>query len=356
MGFAFSKNINKQEQDIVSGDIQYCGTTSVNNTLNLNGAVLTTPPNCPGGGTIDISQASAVDSTCMLSALQNSTAEQVNELLAPSIAGLGFSSSINRNIADIAVKSYTQQKCADVSASDTINANGAIFDTCDLVITQNSNANTTCQINASQDLLSTVLTKEYASSEGASLLGGILLLLGALVFIIVVAIIALIVYKKMKNKGGESYGEVVESSGGMFGGLSNIFNDPNSFNNNLKKNKCLMVLIIIILLLIVVLIVALSKSNNKQITDQDFNTLGQKISDAQRIAGLTSEKFRNQAQYIPSNIRSNITSDNQSNYSMSDGYNSVNSPISSQRHLNSPNYNSFEEDNTLDDFYKPLLS
>ena len=347
MGASVSTNAQTLQNTMITTAVQSCPPVSGSNVINWTGVDFTAPPDCPGGGNFVFSQAAVVDANCALSSLQSTAANTVANLSASAQAGLGF--AVSTNVADNVtnIQNYTNQQCAGTSTTNLVNFSDVKINACNLTVTQNATENVNCQLNATQGIINTIATNTAAQAQGASLFG---LLFGGGrigIFILVIAIIVIlggIAAAYFKTKGNKKSVEA-----GLNTELADDIQEggyTDSFGNTIQKNKPYIILIVIALLLVIVFMVNRSPSAARQITESDVNNLNQTISEAHKIAGLSPQ----QPQTITNN---NYYSDNSDNSDNSDYSHSQSSE--SEPSYYPIGYDHRNMDNTLDDYYRPLL-
>jgi uncharacterized membrane protein len=353
MGASVSTNVQNTQNSLITSAVQKCPPVTAANLVNFTGTNFTAPPDCPGGGNFDITQAAVVDSTCVLSSLQQAAAETAQTLNADAKAGLGIAVSTNVGETQNNIKNYTNQSCAKASSSNTVNLKDVNIKACNLTVTQNASDNTNCQINATQDLISKIAVSSGASSTGlfGDLFSGswgkyILIVVAVIVIIgIIIALYKVLGKKSNKKIQKTSSTKIEETTGGGY------------FD---ELNKPYIILIIVALLIVIVFMINHSSSKEKQITENDVDSLNQKISEANKIAGFSpKQNIIEQSTMLP--YQQPVMSGHWPE-PMSDGhYYSDQSDFSNGPYSESEpvyykiGYNYGSEKNTLDDFYKPLL-
>ncbi len=348
MGTNFSSTVSESVQNETNTAINNCPSSSSTNIIDMYNVNFSSPDFCPAGSTgLTTTQVADSSATCIIGQLQASAAEQAVTSGATTVGGLGIgiSSDYTSNLTNI--NNYVNNKCAGVTSINQLNAQDVTVKSCDWTIVQTGNANSDCQILASQDVLAQTTAQASSNTTGGSLSLGawLVIMLGVVVLIIILIVGGLFAYKHFTKNGDYMEGEMV-------GGIMDMINDPQMLNDSIKKNKSVIILLILVLLIIVVFIVAKSNNSNKQLTEMDFDALNNKISEAQKIAGFENQK---------SNTRlAPVLSEHMSDNYYSDNYYSDNSPFLSSPlsdHNNFVNdYNAPQKEDTLDDFYRPLLS
>lgn len=367
MGASTSSNAQLSTTNIITKAVQSCPKIASTNVINWSGATITTPPGCPPGSGVDINQAAVVDAKCVLGNLTNATATAAQNLSAPAQAGLGFSISSNVSETRNNIDNYTNQSCTNQDNSNIVNWNDVNIKSCNLTVTQNATANTSCRINTIQNTLGQVENNLAAHSSGGSVFGDlfngsiIMKIIGIVIVLILIGdIIFYFIKKSKKNKESSTTIENTEEIND-----TNDTDDDQTGGFNSQKNKPYIILIIVIFLILIVFMINKSNTNEKQLTENDMNILNQKINEAQRIANLTpqqrsiisptlhNEKFQQKLIIYPESHEipqhtNYIYSPPQSD-DISDGFDK------SENKYYRIGYNYMDEENTLDNFYKPLL-
>lgn len=315
MGASSSTNKQTIQNNIIDSAVAQCKPVSASNSINLSGINFNPPADCPGGSNFNVSQASSVDATCLIGQLLSQAAQSTSSLDANAKAGLGFSVSTNVSETANNISSYVNSQCSGVSSSNMANISDTNIQSCNFVITQDATAQESCQINQTQNVISSIAAAASASSQGGSIWGDLFGGGSSVITVIIVVVIVLIlisagvgIFMHMKNKKAEEGdGESVEgedgsdttgiteegegsegSEGSLVGGFMDIVNDPSKFQSKLKKNKPYIVFVIIVVLFIVAFMIGNSKNKDKQITNDDFQNLRKTIEEAHQIAGFNT--------------------------------------------------------------------
>nr|WBF70688.1 hypothetical protein [Megavirus caiporensis] len=264
MGASASTNQQTIENNMINSAYNSCGTVGAVNVVSMSDITFDPPADCNPPSVFDISQATTVNSKCLISSLQSSAADVAAKLSAEAKAGLGFSASTNINDIVNNINNTVTNKCANVSTTNKANLKDMIIKSCDIRIAQDATENDVCQINATQDEIAKIASASATTATGGSILGDIFGSGITKVIIIIVIIIALLgggfflfkeLTKKKDNGTGNGSGteaELVQKAelAALLGG--NITNSLNNFfSSNSRENKTI---IIIIMLVIVVLI------------------------------------------------------------------------------------------------------
>lgn len=160
-------------------------------------------------------------------------------------------------------------------------------------------------------------------------------IIGIVVAIVVVLIIIGVIVYFLKGRSDSSAQE-----GGVWGLIDDL-SKPGCFADKLKQNKIYIMIIILALVVFVIFMINSSKNPNKQITEDDVNNFNQKMTEANKIAGLEPK---------------NISSDTYSAAQKYNIYHSDNSESSDFRNRRFSESESIPQEETdLNDFYRPLL-
>lgn len=382
MGASSSKSENKSSTEIIESAYNNCGTASAINNIDIKNVKFYPPDDCKEDPEFDINQSSSVDGTCLISQLQDSAASSASELSSDAQADLGLSSSDGKTITDNDISEYTTNQCANYSSTNS----ATIYDTevrsCKFQVVQAANANQSCQINATQTLVSDIDAKTTTTAEGGSLLGdlfgsptNIALIIGAIILIMIIGGVGYYFYKKNSSQSG--------------GFAKNMYGGDCS-------NPTYLIIVILIILLLVGIFLNFSKNKDKPMTEDDVNDINQKYVEAKIIAEMKEkQKYQQKQINIAKNneiqrIRNQTNQNNRNKNSYADPFSSENS---STETVEDPFDNSFNDshndsrndsyrntiydpskyryDNdgisgyiiddyynqsqTLDDFYKPLI-
>lgn len=319
MGLSASTSEQKIQNDLITNATNSCPPVSTINVTNLSGMVIETPPDCPGGGNVTISQAAVVNANCLLQSLQESAAKLAATLNAQAKAGLGI--AVSTDIQDIktSIEENTKNTCAGASTTNIADISNTVIKSCNFTVTQDATENVSCQINATQDMISKIAASASAHATGGSILGDLFGGLGNIVeviaiiaaVIIVLIIVGILLFLLLGRKGKKNneqkstlpigsseltemteHGMLPEEAemAALLGGFRSFFNDMNNptvFSQKLKKNKSFAVLIILILIVFIIFLIGLSKNPNKKLTENDINNLNQKIAEAHQAARFT---------------------------------------------------------------------
>lgn len=357
MGTSVSTTSDKIVNDMTTQAISSCpGGTSIS-TVNISGLTFNPPPGCKNPQ-FSIDQASTIDATCYLGNLQTAVAQTSADLSAEAKTGLGWSVSTTVDDTKNNLQQYTSAQCAGESSTQQINIQDSVISACDFILAQNATDKQMCEINLTQNAALKVADKLAAQSTG--FLGGtggiIIIVVIIIVIIIVIAIGAYFVLKSNKLAGGGSN------------------------RSNCANGKACIIIIILVLIFLVWFLIKTSKiPNNNKINEADLNHFTETLSEARKIAGiipghnpipeytggLTSDEnsiseSRCRSHHSPRSPFSPLSPSSPQQISPSSPQQkSQVSPRSSYcpQSLIYTNYNllTFQDDVTLDEFYKPLI-
>ncbi|AGF85232.1 IMV envelope protein [Moumouvirus goulette] len=265
MGASASTNKQTIENTMINNAYNSCGTIGAVNNVTINDITFDPPANCNPPSSFDISQATTINSKCLIASLQSSAAQTVAQLSAEAKAGLGFSASTNINDITNTIKNNVTNKCANQSTTNKANLKDMVIKSCNIRIAQDATVNEVCQINETQNEISNIADKAAANAQGGSILGDIF---GSGITKIIIAIIILIallgggffLFKQLtKNKNtapvetATELNKSAELAALLGGNISNAFN--NLFSSNPKENRTIIIIIILVLVILVALIV-----------------------------------------------------------------------------------------------------
>lgn len=210
MGLNQSSKSNTQKMTLTNNVYNNCGSSNASNTAIISNVNVSPNPDldCTDPTTI-IDQNSTVDATCVISSLQNVAASQATTLTTEQAGGLGINLTSDKNQNIKTITNYVDNFCASTNSENVLYLDNILLESCNNYIVQESDASQTCQINASQQVLDSVVDAEYNNQSGASLLGllfgngleGILFLLIIVIAIVaVLSVLSFLVYKSVKSK------------------------------------------------------------------------------------------------------------------------------------------------------------
>lgn len=378
MGASASTNKQSIQNTLTSEAYNSCPNITASNTANISGVSFKPNPGCVNPQFL-VNQSAGIDANCLITSLQDSLAQTISKLDAKSQAGLGFSASTNVNDIKTQIKQMVKNTCGNQSSTNVANINDTIITACDFRIVQNATDQSSCSINALQKQVDSVAASAAANATGGSIWGDLFgssnILKTVIIIVVIVAVIAAIagggyaIYRYQKNKkqttnetgsseeGEEAHeetGEEMEGETGetQEGGLLASLSDPNKFVMGLQKNKSYSALIIMILIIIVIFL-AFSSKTDKPFTKNDIADLKKTMDEAHQIAGLKTgldydERRIDSDSYLPIPLHVNYISKNIDSVS--------GRQILSENLEIDPFVSSLKYHNTLNDYYKPLLS
>ncbi|BCS83261.1 putative myristoylated membrane protein [Cotonvirus japonicus] len=299
MGASVSTNEQAIENNILSKSYNSCGSVGTVNVTDISNLKFYPPPNCDPPSNFDITQASEINSKCLITSLQKNAADVAAKLSADAKAGLGLSASTNVNDIVNNINTITKNKCAGASTTNKASISDTVIKACQFKVIQDATDNVSCQINATQDVVSNIASKAAADAKGGSIFGDLFgggnlikIIIGIIVLIAIIGL-AFFLYKKLSKKStGDTSADILaentgtisdipannltttkieaESSGipitksteqGLTGGLMALVGgNSKSFEKFLRTNKLLFILF---LLLIVIMIAYIINKNNK---------------------------------------------------------------------------------------------
>ncbi|RYE17214.1 MAG: hypothetical protein EOP45_16210, partial [Sphingobacteriaceae bacterium] len=168
MGATASTNKTSVEQDIVSQSYNSCPAITANNSVAMKNVTFAPNATCKDSN-FDITQTAAVDATCLISALQQNTADAVSKLSATAQGGLGFSASTNVSDIKTQLTNKVENDCKSVSASNNADLTNVTITACNFRTIQNANAKSACQINSLQKSAASASTTADATATGLTL-------------------------------------------------------------------------------------------------------------------------------------------------------------------------------------------
>ena len=192
MGASSSKSTSTQETDILNQAYNTCASVSSEVTTNLSNVQFDPPDSCVNP-TFDISQASQVDSTCLIGSLQTSYADSAAQLDNTTKAGLGISLSKTSSDIKTDLQTTVNNSCANESSTQMANISDTVIKSCNFSVVQNATLHDSCVINNTQSQISNMSAAVQADTEGSSVLGLLwgnmssteFIVLGVIVFIII---------------------------------------------------------------------------------------------------------------------------------------------------------------------------
>jgi hypothetical protein len=192
MGASSSKASSTQETDILDKAYNTCASVSSEVSTNLSNVQFDPPDSCVNP-TFDISQASQVDSTCLIGSLQTAYADSASQLSNTTKAGLGISLSKTSSDIKTDLETTVENSCANESSTQMANISDTVIKSCNFSVVQNATLHDSCVINNTQSQISNMSAAVQADTEGASVLGLLwgnmssteFIVLGVIVFIII---------------------------------------------------------------------------------------------------------------------------------------------------------------------------
>lgn len=365
MGAQGSKNKAKTTTDITTTAYNSCPNVSANNSINLSG-VQFRPDLNPACANVNsdfvINQSAGVESECVLTNLQNTTADTISKMDAQAQGGLGFQASSNSDNIKTQLITMTTNSCGDQTSSNEANISDTIITSCNWHFVQDASVTSSCLINNTQTIANQVSSQQSATSTGLTLAS---FLTGYGPSIIVIIIIIVVVggigyfgYKEYKkNKQSSTTSTSTSTSTEQVGGSWNIFRFDFALDGqvanlmDMKGGSTCPALIIAIIILVVIFLSWQSKKQ-KTITPEDMSHLNQTITEAHQIAGFGpgvipgNEDLTKQVQTqidLPSETITTTRDTYEDPFSDYTRYPNIN------RNPNAYQYNS------LDDFFQPLI-
>ena len=362
MGASVSTNTSAVNNDFSSQEYATCGNTVASNTIDIHSLKYTQPPGCPADSKGFLAQqTSAVKADCVIGILQQNVADTVSKMNADAQAGLGFAVSTDSSNISNQIKNKISASCGDKSSTNQASISDTEVTACNLAIIQDASAQSSCAINTLQAITSNVQSTQDTSAKGGSLFGDLFGGMPSWIWIIIGIVVLLILagagfglYRHFSGKKGKTTGakkkitttttkkvtpgeeifDLDTEDAVQIGGLTDLFSGAEgTFWDRVKRNKSLVVIIILLLLLIAVYFFNKRIQNKPPITEEDLDDLKQKIMEAQQVASMDNT-------YVPS---------------------APPSPqyIATQDEIIGNNYDARYSDHaynqTLDDYYKPLL-
>ncbi|XWV26109.1 myristoylated membrane protein [Tupanvirus soda lake] len=378
MGASASVTQQEVKNTMITNATNSCGADNASNVINISGVNYSQPPGCPAGSGFNINQAASVDANCLIQQLVSQAANTTYNLNTSTKAGLGFSVSDTQSDINNTYTTNINNSCAGLNDTNYVNMSDVNVEACNFVVTQNATAKSQCQINSAQNQVATVAGAVTTNTQGGSLFGDLFgnFSFGKVIVVIVVIVVLFVVIgvgyrfysnsKKNKNTGSNIDTDDTGTDDDLTqdGGFLSLFIDSGSLNAKIQRNKPYIILIIVVLLVLVVFIVNRSDTPEKQITENDVNNLSQTINEAQIIAGLApvqpsrpqtpQEPIVYQQLQSPQLQSPQLQSPQIYSPHISDTRYSE-SPVQSENNFYQIGYNYAGEENSLDDFYKPLL-
>ncbi len=348
MGAQASTNVNTIKNDLVTSAFNTCPSVSASNTINLNSVQFRPDmnPNCKTSS-LNISQTSGVESTCLISSLQDSLAKTISQMDAKTQGGLGLQASTN--IADISnqLSQNVENSCGSQSATNAASISDTTITACDWHFVQNATAQSACTINALQKMANDVTSKQTSDATGmtlASFLFGYSTSIAIVMGIVIVIIVAGVLYYYFgsgnKTDDDRPLIKIIKQTGGWFS-FGNVADDTSFLGGIGKRQYSIM---IISLLILVAIFILNSRHSNLKITKRDLKSFGTIIKDARKIAGISTDSdfvSPNDSEFAPSSEH-----DNENLVSVHDKY-------FPGEPLPMGSYN--DHGASIEDFYKPLV-
>lgn len=142
-----------------------------------------------------VTQSATAESDCIISSLQDTTADTISKLDAETQAGLGYTYSNNKNDILTQINSKVENQCKGASSEQEASLKDITVTACQFEVIQDANLKSACTINTLQNIANQASNVVNAENKATSLLE---LLFGSgtswLILIIVIIIIIIIAY------------------------------------------------------------------------------------------------------------------------------------------------------------------
>lgn len=172
-GYASSNNLSSNstinslqtQYNILTNAYDSCGNNSYTNINSLSGIQFEPSTYCNPMPTMVVGNTPTVDATCLLHALQTNAANTAVSLSPQVQASLGLAQSTNQQDMQNSISQYTTNQCANVSSSNMANINDTVIESCNFEVVNDANANQSCQINSTQNLINNIATASAGQSN-----------------------------------------------------------------------------------------------------------------------------------------------------------------------------------------------
>lgn len=302
MGASVSTVIGKDTQESLNKVYNTCSSASGENVVTLKNFTFE-PPRWCSNSDFNIDQAAQAKSSCVISTLQDTAFNTISKLDAKAKAELGIAVATTDSEIKNKINQAINNNCGHLStvAYNDTDLDKAVVKSCNLTIAQDASAQTMCQIQNAQDIISKVTQVEKATSTGGSLAGMLFGSIGGKIVIAVLAvsIISSIVY--LLTKGGKHghkhkhkdmdndnfYIDEDVQKGGFTDFMSDL-NDPEMFTTKMKNNKSWIILLIIVIFILILFFMGSRNTAKKGITltNDDMQNLRNQIHTVQKMAGV----------------------------------------------------------------------
>ncbi len=169
MGGSVSKSTSKSSVDLVQKSVQNCPQVGAENVVNLNNSTITCPVECIETGqgcSMEISQSTLVDATCLISTHQEALATLISEMDTKSKAAMGYSDAQTKSDISRSITNKVEANCGAILSTNKINAENIRANTCKNVFVQGATAKSECALNTLMGLTDDVTATQKTSSEG----------------------------------------------------------------------------------------------------------------------------------------------------------------------------------------------
>ena len=207
MGGQSSKSEQQFETDITSEAFNECKGANVSNSIIIN-QVQHRPeynPACTADSTFRVEQGANVESKCLISHLQQITADSIANLDAEAQAGLGFAFSENKNEILTQLNTKVENECTGLSLENKAEISDTVITACNFMVIQDATVKDSCVINSLQNTANRATVESRSTASGASI-WGILFGEGTSWLLLIVAIIVVIFVLYMFSSGSAPTG------------------------------------------------------------------------------------------------------------------------------------------------------
>jgi hypothetical protein len=165
MGVGASTTKSSVESNIVNTAYSSCNPVAASSVLTLKDVVHDPLPSCETSEFI-VDQNAAVQASCVITNMQDSMAELMTTATAEAQAGLGIAVSTNETEVKSSIEQKIVNECSDINVDTYLSVEKLHTRACNAYFIQSTDAQTACQLNASQTLAGEVAELTESGATG----------------------------------------------------------------------------------------------------------------------------------------------------------------------------------------------
>ncbi len=217
MGGSSSKSRTTVSNTLINSAMNKCPSVAVDNSMKLSNFKFKCSDQCKELGqkcTIDFSQTSAVDASCVIDNAQSALADVFAASNASAEAGIGVAVGDSKTTIKTKIGNYVQNQCGDVGVRNAFEGQNFDIEGCEYKQIQSADTSTTCQLGVLQGIESKATAKSEAEAKGMNpmdlILGFLLAFWMPILIGIVVLIVGIIGLKMLLSGGGKGGSTVIQ--------------------------------------------------------------------------------------------------------------------------------------------------